>query len=626
MAYLAVPRTKFEWIDNSQAPVVPTETISYPVYLCVFSADKGTEDFFVADKKTFPSQYLPDNIASFNKHGQALIQAAQIAAAGGQVLCKRVVADDAHLANKTISARITVVNEQKKDKDDNLLYIDATTGKETTVAIDNRPLMVNNVTVKYVAESFKNCSDIGDVSLLVENKLKINKDTNEYYIPLIVFADNGRGKSAKKFRISPDYKKSKRLDNMKYTLEVLENDNRLESMTFCGNLDIIESNTNRSLGNIVNTLSSQIKCEVLEDNYIQFIEILSELTGIEYNELINQDFFFGKTRRQVDLPNITIDYTSPDATNLSYSFGISLDNGDNGEFGSFPIKSKTLSQKLLEVFNGTFSAEIYDLDNHKLDIIPDANYPAPVKRAIEALVTYREDLTYIRDLGLGLTTIDDIEAANEECLKNRYCDTYHLSYSILDPYTKKPITVTMVYELSLLLVDHFLNGRGRPLAGQQYGFILNKCIKGTESFIPKVTPEEDQKERLCEMGVNYAAYYDNNLVLETQLTSQVESTQLSNINNVLLMQQIVKAVRTRCPKIRYSFIEGGDLSTYTRDVQDILDKFSSNFKQLKLVYLEDDTMKENKIYYAAILCVFKDFVQQEYFKLYALNDLPEEYK
>ena len=626
MAYSAVPGTKFEWIDQSQSPIVTTSTQSYPVYLFAFASDKGREDIFVADSNTFPKQYLTNSVVSFAKYGQPLLTAAQVAAAGGKVICKRVVAKNSSLANKLISAKVTVTNVQKTDSTGHLLYTDATTGIETTIATDNTPLMIDKCGITYIAESFMNCESIDDIEVLADAKFDEDDTAKIYTYPLFIVADNGRGVSKKKFRISPDYKKSKRLDYMKYTLEVIEDsnyDSPLETLSFTGNPDIIESNVNRSLSNIVSIFSDQITCKLLESYYLQFV---SKVETVSKNtDLLNSDFLFAKTRKQIALDNITIDYTSEDATNLSYSFGLTLDNGSNGDFGDNPLTTgKTAYETaLLEFYNGTFSSDIYDLNNYKIDLICDANYPSAVKRAIEALVTFREDCEYIRDLGLGLTTLDDIAAANDEVLKNRYCTTYHLSYEISDPYTKKPIKVTMVYELAILLVDHFLEGRNRPVAGQLYDLVLTKCIKGTESFIPKVTPTEDQADKLCEMAVNYASYYDGILVLETELTSQDDLSQLSYLNNVFLMQEIVKALRERCPKTRYSFIEGADLTIYTQDVQTVLDKYSSSFKQLKLVYLEDTTMKENKIYYAAILGVFKDFAQQEYFKLYALNEITQ---
>ena len=207
--------------------------------------------------------------------------------------------------------------------------------------------------------------------------------------------------------------------------------------------------------------------------------------------------------------------------------------------------------------------------------------------------------------------------------KNRYSMLYHLSYDILDPYTKKQITVTMAYELSKILVTHFKNGRNRPVSGQLYNIVLTECIKGTESFLPKVTPLYDQKQTLADNRINYASYFDGNLVVETEWTSQATLTQLSYGNNVLAMQEVLKAVRNKCPKSRYSFISGKDLDIYMEDVQAVLDKYTNNFVALKMKYIEDESMVVNKVFYAAIQIVFKNFVQKEYFTIYTLNSISE---
>ena len=122
-----------------------------------------------------------------------------------------------------------------------------------------------------------------------------------------------------------------------------------------------------------------------------------------------------------------------------------------------------------------------------------------------------------------------------------------------------------------------------------------------------------------DLRINYAGYYSNVLVLETEYTSQEDYTQLSYINNVLIVQQVIKAVRIACPKIRYSFIEGSDLERYKEDVQAILDKYAQFFKSISMEYVEDTTYAKNKIYYAVIRVTFKDFVQSEIFKLTALS-------
>ena len=121
------------------------------------------------------------------------------------------------------------------------------------------------------------------------------------------------------------------------------------------------------------------------------------------------------------------------------------------------------------------------------------------------------------------------------------------------------------------------------------------------------------------MRVNYASYIDNQLVIESLYTSQDRHTQWSYINNVMGIQDVVRAIRTRCPIIRYTFIDGEDLERYKADVEEVLAPFQSDFKQLSVEYLADATYSANKIFYATLKVVYRDFVQTEWFKITALN-------
>lgn len=121
------------------------------------------------------------------------------------------------------------------------------------------------------------------------------------------------------------------------------------------------------------------------------------------------------------------------------------------------------------------------------------------------------------------------------------------------------------------------------------------------------------------MRVNYATYIENTIVIESLYTSQEEYTQLSYGNNVIAVQEVMREIRRSCPAIRYTFIDGDDLSKYKADVEAFISKYESNFKKLEVTYLQDPYYTQNKIFYAALAVQFRDFVQTEYFKITALN-------
>ena len=85
------------------------------------------------------------------------------------------------------------------------------------------------------------------------------------------------------------------------------------------------------------------------------------------------------------------------------------------------------------------------------------------------------------------------------------------------------------------------------------------------------------------------------------------------------IQEVVKVIRSRCPLIRYSFIDGEDLKKYKRDVEQIIEPYSNDYRTLSLEYISDATYSANKIFYAALKVKYKDFIQTEWFKVTALS-------
>ena len=608
---MLIPGFKHEIIDQSYNPSITVTQQPEPLFLMAFSSDKGPEGMRIVSEENFFKLYGEDK-NYYSKHGQPLLQAANIVNTGAKILAKRVVADNATLANITIVAKVASEEVQKTNAKGELLYQDSD-GHETTEASDNTPIMVTNCKIKYEPVYIDSVKELNSIITEIENDHE-----GESSFPLFTIADNGRGMSGKKFRISPDYNNSKHKDYMKYNFEIIENNKVIETIPFCFDPDIIEANVNRSLQNVLKMYSNQLVCKLYEDQVFEFISKVAEVSKKSEEYCRTNDLLFAKERNKVAMSNIVIDLTD-DLGNLSYVYGLALQQGTNGDFSDAPFGTEAYTEQLVKFFGGEFDQSIYDLDNYKIDLLVDANYPAEVKREIEKLATFREDFFYFRDLGLGLRTIEDILAADAESVKNKFCASYLLSYDIIDPFTRKQVPVTIGYSLSKLLVNHFRNGRTRPIAGELYNMIISDAIEGTVNFIPKITPAYNQKEMLAEARINYASYFDSKLILETLYTAQELETQLSYINNVIAIQEVIKAVRTRCPKTRYSFIDGEDLNAYKEDVEIVLRKYNSNFKSLKMVYLQDETMVANNVFYAAIEVKFRNFVQTEYFKIYALN-------
>lgn len=606
------PGVIVEYSDQSTiSQIAITEVRNKPLFLALFTSDKGTEEWNRVSGKDFFSMY--GNTISFIKHGQPLLQAAMSINAGAELLCKRLVASNSTLANIGIVATLTDVTSQKRNANGELLYIDDE-GNSTTEVTDTP----DNQTVTTIKYSIKSATNVSTIEAAYDT-ISASLIEGEYL--LYVISDNGRGTSRKRIRIIPNYTLSRSLAYTLYNFAVIEGDSEVESLNFSVNPNLVVNGQNISLQSMINTYSTQLKCKSNDAGIEDFAALVAEKMGITDESLIySYDVLFGCSNKGVATDTVSYN-PGTDGIDLKYSYGQILQNGGNGDFGDRPIdNTEEWSKQAVEALDGTFDEVIFNLDQYKISACVDANYPAKVKRAIEQLVTFREDFFYFRDQGLGMTSIDLMSTTARNELKSMFCATYSQSYDIIDPYTKRQIPVTIGYDIAQNLVQHLNNGAILPPAGMKYDMLVKNAIYGTLSFTPTVCPDPkgNQKEQLIELGINYASYIDNNLVIETLYTSQEKNSQWSYINNVMGIQEVVRAIRTRCPMIRYSFIDGEDLEKYRKDVEEVIAPYTSNFKTLALEYVADATYSANKIFYAVLKCVYKDFIQTEWFKIIAL--------
>ena len=119
------PKSRFEITDETSFVDIPTtnsENGTIPVFMGTYSSDKGTEDWsIITSLDDFIDQHGP---ISFARHGQAQLQIAEALRNGAYVFGKRIMSDDAKLANVTVKA--TVVNSNNVS----YLYFGAVTNQD----------------------------------------------------------------------------------------------------------------------------------------------------------------------------------------------------------------------------------------------------------------------------------------------------------------------------------------------------------------------------------------------------------------------------------------------------------------------------------------------------------------
>lgn len=650
---MPVAGVSFEWEDLSQIPDIPVDieidTIDRPIYMTVITSDKGPEEW---QHRVFGQQfYNLYGYPNFQKHGQASIQAGQIIESGGKLTVRRVVAQDSKLANIVLFAKLEQIeNLQEHDENDVPIWFysdpDSPTQEAVYIAsatepvpgvgdipegVTIQPSFVDGARITYYFQSYNVAGNNVQAFVDAARKSYVTPSigTDGVY-PLAVFTEMGRGKSDKRIRIYMDTTASSPVTYYRYILEIKEGGTIIESIPFTMNPDIAERPSatsayqNMSLQTQVFKNSTQIRAKFFEDIYNDLIANVEFFTGRP--NMTNQDILFGCDENQWKISNLETN-GSPD---LDSVYGIPLIGGSNGNFGDAPAKipvenaGNVVDIEIKNAFTGnTYDGDdIYDLDNNRIDVIFDANYHQEVKRAIEQLVNFREDIMYFRDFGTECTNLTQMKLINNYMGKSRFCASYANCYDIYDPYSRKQISVTVTFDLAKLFVNHFLNGRSRPFCGQRYEVVIPQSdfVPGSLNFCPKRTPSDDQRKIFDDLRINYLTYYDGNvLTMNTEYTSQEAYTQLSWLNNVLSIQEMIKAIRIICPKIRYSFLDGDDLIQYRKDVQNfVIDKFADRFLSCTIDYATNSIYDSNKIIYATISVKFRNFVQTERFKIIAL--------
>ena len=607
--------TQINWFDQSGLATQTDTPDPNPIvrYLCFITSDKGPEELTTSYGDTWLKLYGENG--SFEKHGQPLIQAQNIINAGGVCVTKRLVADDATLGNLALVATVTSETREKTDASGNPLYIDPVSGNETTDAGSGNARATYNVAV--ISHGFMSLEHTKSFDEVIENANTATMPDSGIF-PLYVFADNGRGNTGKKITIGPEYNLSKNSKYMIYTAKELEGSTIVESKSFTINPSIIYANKSYALSSDTMT---QVKCATLSDNVNAFINKIAEITGYGADYLLSQDFLFGRNTKGDQIEGIEFDESSADIT---ADYGVELQNGTNGSFGDAPFRTKAWEKAIIAYISGDVTDEIYDTTICNCDVVFGANFPENVNAAIERFVSWREDMFFFRDLGLDATTYEAIfnKVYDSECSVGKFSAIYCTSYSIYDPLTKKPIQVTMNYGMAPLMVDFFKNGRNRALAGPANGMVITDYIPGSVSFTPRITPKVNQKSLLEDLRVNYAADIDGSdtLTIETCYTSQEAMTQASYINNILAIQQVVKAIRAYSPTVRYQFYTSSDFSDYAKAIdKNVLDGFKGNFASLELVYTQDDLMAAQKIFKASLRVACGKFIQTEIYDVFIID-------
>ena len=625
------PGTIINIIDQSQIPELESSNAvdNAPLYFAVSSFDRGPEDLREITSSTeFYSLY--GSTMNFAKHGQPALQAANCIAGGAKLLIKRLVADDALLANLILTLNVTATISARKAQEGedgvSLQYIQ--TGVEDETATEKYVITDTKAVMKWESTSVTNCKTKADViSSVTPTDVTVNTEAADDSVVvtkvgkfvLFVVTDNGRSAVIKSVKITADYDLSRNLTDMIYDLYVYDGTTRLASATATMNPDSIYNRTQYGFNEFT---TNQVKFYNIDGEFDKYLAFMSSLTGMSEEDLRSCDLILGKDSRGASIGGVSVD---PESIALDSNYGVEIINGSDGSFAEKAFGNPLWTEKAVEVFDGTFDDRIWDVDTVKISAIFDANYPLEVKEAIAEFVNFRKDCTYFRDYGTELFSYTSIMNYQQNIIKKEHKSfniaDYFTTYEIYDPETRVRERVTMLYDMSRAAISIFADGAYRPLAGYINNMVLANAIEGTINFVPKITPAVNQKDMIDDARINYAIFSQGDCIVQALYTSKEgKLSQLSYVSNTLAIQEVARAVRTACPKFRYTFVTGTDFQVYADEVNKVLKYYRNRFAELKFVYVEDRIESMHKIFHAAINFKFGNWSQTEIFDLYALTN------
>lgn len=654
------PRTQFEIINQTGLQEIAQNTVgnTAPMAMAVYTSDKGPEEWRVI--------YGLDNFVeqvgsiSFIKHGQAQLTVAEELRAGGAVLCKRMLPFDATLANVTIHARVVQSN--------NISYVyyyaisgtDIKTFDEAcTTGYEAKDIVTaeNALNVDYFDVPLFTVTTMGrgasNMFFSITPKYASSR-ASSYIIYTFEVYENGSLIESISFSMNPDIVANgvaqginPKLSTSKQVKVCAYEDNLYKFISVLAQTAVDDDGNPIPIGRLANydfingcyNNGKKLINGIVTDTGIKTKTVTNEESG----EQEVQDVWatsipeFKKFKLDEDGNVLTTGMTETVDDMIYYHLNGSADTGmiplTNGSYGSLtntPMNQPEVYELMLRATFGDTSLDdakylfdpvIYDVDMYKLDFICDCNFPISAKKAIMALVDVRGDMVFLADLGTSVKDIEGIREIVEEQIDvySTYTALYHNWCKIYDPYSHKQITVTIPFLLAPKMVEHIAGGPIRPFCGILHNITFPDIVYGSLNFVPINLPNDiDQKEALANMNVNYISYYDGLAVMDTEYVNYQGYDQFSYLNNIMGVQEVIKAVRTHCPKVRYTFINGSDFEKYLDDANAVINRFTSNFDFIEMKYMNDKNYEANKIFYATITVRFKNFVNEEYFRVIAV--------
>lgn len=331
---------------------------------------------------------------------------------------------------------------------------------------------------------------------------------------------------------------------------------------------------------VVNKYSKYIKVRDVRTAFDEVTEYLVDALpeGTEVNPT-TIDILFGQVRDQdatdlyknwnwVNKSNAVPSPALPLAKLFDPSKPLYITGGTDGTWTA----GDTEEALLVKAYTGVTDSSVLDKLANEFDILLDANYPASVKDAMADLATeIRGDCMAILDLGFQANESQTIAFRKEHVgVSSRNVAIFAHDMEIYDAYNGENVKVTTPYILASRIPtidDQY--GLQWPFVGPRRG-----VISGFENI--NFIPNEIWKEQLYKAQINYIEKDPKKVNLATQLTSQVQNSALSDINNVRALLRIKREVEKMMADYRMEFNDAVTYDSMNYDLNNYLQTWVAN--------------------------------------------------
>lgn len=500
--------------------------------------------------------------------------------------------------------------------------------RQITPMSTETPVVDPSMEIYYTFDTVTGVTDISNVGNLIT--VDSAPDAEGYSaIKMFEIACRGRGKWGNNIRFTLNsYARGDRLSQYKnYTLSIYEISNatlvKKEEFTIALNVDAVDSDSNTLYAdylitdpyNTSNYVVMRCNGTAVSDLFSIYQNIVSDTSLNQYTFDPLTGMMYGTSLTAI--PYLTIYTDRAGCVSVTGASGVALLSGSDGAFDiTNPDRQQALNDAYLRAYSGEIDRNIRSKKMYPTDIIMDANYPAETKIAISNLVTQRQDCVGIFDLGTDISTyaalmenLADIEpyiASRSEAIDGYYG-------MIQDPTSFKIVPVTSTYALSLMYPAHFQQNGGKhvPLAGSAYA-VMRGFISGSAKPVYDDDLDEDVLDSLTNSKINFLKVNSARQVVRgAQTTRQDAETNLSELSNVFVLNDIRRDAVQLCEQYEYNFAEPSDLQRFNKAASILADKYSdAQVQSITAEFSMNDWESERGILHLYIEMVHKRIIKR----------------